>query len=281
MEKEICDKFATICHYTKYDTVKKILKNKNIRATYYKELNDSSEVEYAKNIIIDYLEKNPPHLCGKLIEDDYRSVVGDVYITSFTKNNTELGLIENDGILSMWRYYGKDGGCCIEFGTNKIFESYKKHIHLDQTMPQALVFDEVLYNTKNYKNKISLKLRAFYDALVKKNLNNVFLNDYANKFTELLCLLKYQAFFEENEIRAVLYLNPPNHPKTQNSIQSKCPTHEYIEVFFDVSSISKIIVGPQNNQKVKIDDLKKYLNQEGYNNIEVACSEIPFKNLLK
>ncbi len=113
-------------HYTTSTGLQGIIESNCLHASAAYFLNDSSEVEYGKNILAEVLEKweldNPEQrddptaelvrelrdkICGASGRED---LAQSVYVTCFC---------ERDNLLSQWRYYGRDGGYSMGFPCDK------------------------------------------------------------------------------------------------------------------------------------------------------------------
>src|SRR5579871_5811987 len=92
-------------HYTSFEGLSGILKTKQLWLTDHKYLNDPSEIEHGKKIVLEHIEKNIPsnpelldHFKNKIIDiidNGYKT-----FITSFC---------QKEDYLPAWRYYGGDG----------------------------------------------------------------------------------------------------------------------------------------------------------------------------
>ncbi len=94
-----------LCHYTTFSGLTSILQDKNLWLTDHKFLNDPSEIEHGKLIILNHIKNHIPNnkqlsrfmifFFNDIITRGYKT-----FITSFCK--------EGD-YLPAWRYYGNDG----------------------------------------------------------------------------------------------------------------------------------------------------------------------------
>ena len=137
-------------------------------------------------------------VCHELDEIAYPAMGSDIFIISFSqiKNNLQATESENDGFLSMWRYYAKDDGCYIEFDTETLSTSWKPW-----SDKVGMVFDHVIYDTK--ANNDSQELACQCAKELKKHYNKE-QSDILSPFFELAARCKHPAFIDEREIRLVI-----------------------------------------------------------------------------
>jgi hypothetical protein len=140
--------FPQVAHYTTYQGLFDILKDKQLWATHYRFLNDSSELEHGMPYIDQiYGEavKSSSHLDKKQRErylnniEDLRDLwfsgiarkthIPEFFFTSFCGIPPEINdpdKLGSDGLLSQWRGYGRDGGFAIVFDSLEIYQSYHR-----------------------------------------------------------------------------------------------------------------------------------------------------------
>lgn len=111
--------FPKVAHYTTFEGLRGILSTKQLWATHYQFLNDTSEMEHGKKHIGKIWQQqcdkvglsSPNEAWWKVFtpNDDHP----EFFITSFCgvpAGNIDL---ESDGLLSQWRGYGGQGGFAI------------------------------------------------------------------------------------------------------------------------------------------------------------------------
>src|SRR3972149_7387189 len=97
-------------HYTNVDSVKKILRNKNIRLYHYKHLTDSSDGRLLFKHILS--EKKYSYVIN-ILKSLYESALQNLYLASFSLYGNRL---------SQWRGYGD---ACIGFNFEKMKYSHR------------------------------------------------------------------------------------------------------------------------------------------------------------
>lgn len=183
---------GTICHYTSYESLVLILKNKSLRLTRYDLMNDYAEKQ---------LSKAP--------DGDYR------YIVSFTGTTKES--------VAMWALYGKHSSLKLrlDIPCGKLLEAINGKFYLDAVKENIIPF----YNTSNipsdYKKKnYSLSHVVYYDKrrnvfkLSGQALNNIEVTP--EKIADLAGTVKYDAWEYEKEARLSVVLHQDIRQKTND-----------------------------------------------------------------
>lgn len=130
MAQEIWEKTPEISHYTNSEAAISILNNQELWLTFYRNTNDQSELRGSYEIIKKHIRSNEPNDLHKQLSRKLKNVqefsskksisrtlgkmydaLENSYICSFCQHITEHQV--KSGILSQWRYYGKNG-CFIE-----------------------------------------------------------------------------------------------------------------------------------------------------------------------
>jgi hypothetical protein len=271
-----------VCHYTTYETVFKILESQKIKATHFTKLDSPNEIVYAKEVISKFIVENHPHWPLRAIEDSFARYMNDVFITSFSVSNTQIGLNENDGLLGMWRYYGHEG-CAIEFDSQMLYNAFQEFSISTLNESISLAFHEVLYDIQEHHELIYNHLMDYAEFLdILFNQQGVHtiedVRQYVDKFVELICSIKQQAFFEEKELRFTVFTNP----KEDGALTAnpKLKGVEHLEIPFNLACIKRIIVGPHSDQAVHMNKIQQYLQNKKLP-IEVLQSSIPHAMLNK
>jgi hypothetical protein len=218
-----------------------ILKSKSLFATHIRYLNDKSEFEHGRRILIDFLADKlglaahaagtvsvtPDELTNFLVSTmlevlEHESRISEIYSSSF------CGAIDqyefDNGLLSQWRAYGPDGGVCIGFNREKIkafIQAFGKSAGLTGITLEKVAYCE---SAKAQSEYLEATYVQFADALkthalaihkyvegkakAKESLSNSadesgFLAMLVSLF-RLLPMLKHVAFHEEKETRIVL-----------------------------------------------------------------------------
>lgn len=275
---KLWEQHKTIAHYSNLNSILSILKSRELHASRFDYLEDQAEIVYAKNIlknvIYDEYKKIDNHVtykavCHELDEIAYPAMGSDIFIISFSQieNNLQASEFENDGFLSMWRYYAKDDGCYIEFDTETLSTSWKPWS--DKVF---MVFDHVIYDTK--ANNDSQELARQCAKEIKKHYNKE-QSDILSPFFELAARCKHPAFIDEREIRLAILNSVP-------TINGTFPIHVqpcnkiYIKFPFEPKAVKKIVIGPSKDQCMIYQQIKHCLDSiAAYSHVEIAESKIP------
>jgi len=227
-------------HYTRYTALESILGTNTLRATHYRQLNDTLEITMLKAALVEALiprfikivadrqdnekiqravaetggiESAARNAAEGLVGAFYDVSFGrpesfsfaEPYITSFCTHAGRPYEMEN-GLLSQWRGYGGDGGFCLVFDT----------VELNRML--GLEFDAHYYVHANLLPVVyadgSQPVDALFPTLLERFVNYFstvldrdeppVLDDAFSPFVAGVSCYKHQGFREECEIRAVL-----------------------------------------------------------------------------
>lgn len=262
-------KFPKICHYTTLECFKNIYKENILRASRYDLFEDPGEIEFSKEYLLKTQRFKLPNKTNKdvtyadIVNDIYNSILmsaegRSAYISSFTASSDQIGLDESYGILSMWRYFGNNGGICIEFNTKNIYESLAPRVKNSEF--DALVMDECVYPGAPIKsNCLSSKIRELEKGLrnASEDIRHLPIG-LCKASLNYMTLTKHPAYFEEREIRLAIFT------------QSKS---NFIELPFQKDSVLRLIVGPGSNQNKNHQALTDLIPD-----INIIKSKIPFRH---
>lgn len=191
-------KSGTVCHYTSYESLIMILRNKSIRLSRYDLMNDIAEKELSK--------------CA---EGDSR------YIISLTGTTSEN--------VAMWALYGKHSSLKLrlEFSRASLLETVNNNFYFDSLKERKVplwettavsgdyskkdfTFSDVVYYDRE-KNKLRLSGKTIHDIDVTENT-----------ISQLAGTIKYDAWEYEREARLAVVL----HQNSQNK-NNRDLTHIY------------------------------------------------------
>ena len=313
--------YPTLYHYTKYKSVMDILESNVLWANQYLSLNDLEEIKLFRKKVPDILKSKIRDLFNrkqkreiknfesileeeiKIITDCLYGATGhEFYITSFCGEHKDK-YAKNNGLLSQWRGYGKDGGCVIVFDTLKIEEmlfkdcsKYEVFAHISDVVYDG---DEQAYSeefSENIKHIAEygkeLVESNFYPARYK-NKKSADATKFLPSWINCITRFKHEGFQEEKEVRIVVHaikileeikkqaikdgkIIPPEWDIKHRMVEEK--NVDYIELFssLDMSSaIKKIIIGPHREKDSRADILRNYIKDKKYN-IEVTVSKTPY-----
>lgn len=199
-------------HYTSIDAFKGIIDNKHLRMTKYDQLNDTSEVVLAKNLLIRKIKEynNPSEYQGfkeYLLDGlkDFKDL--NIYITSFSEKGNDL---------EQWRAYTPNGGIAIGFDFNDLKNGFFIDEHFCDRWPASLF--RCLYIGKSTTEYIRKLIAEWfqphcYAGMFVASQNNktewskfiyALLNSTLSRsIYNLICTIKHDAYSNEIEWRWV------------------------------------------------------------------------------
>jgi len=198
-----------------------------------------------------------------------------------------------NGLLSMWRSYGQNGGYNLVFDKTKLIEYLREQAA--HCLKALLLDDKVEYPPneaallENLKAHLTIFSSFMKEEVSKKLINNSYELIGVGKFLEsmlhLVTLIKHPGFREENEYRFCLFAQPEELlPENEKHFVFKPQIEElgssvvsYIERPIELDNLlKKIIIGPQRDAQTRKEFLEDYLKTQGLGHITVRTSEIPY-----
>jgi hypothetical protein len=215
-------------------------------------------------------------------------------------------VIEN-GLLSQWRGYGKDGGYALVFDTKKLMEAQKE---FGENKKSGDLFNgNVVYSSaddeafsKGFEDPIKIIDKFLQNDIEKSNTQEA--EDHDPDTTEKIflaimkcaCCYKHWGFEEENEVRTVyipinkaMIEDGERNGEVINKIPQKHRVRSgvlvpYVELFAGITSksrplpISRVIVGPcsEHEKAMRIRAVELLLDENGLSSTKVSASKIPY-----
>lgn len=208
--------------------------------------------------------------------------------------------VRNDGLLSQWRAYGKDGGYCLVFNSSQLEEIFRAeatslwyqhaqwgdvHYHQD---------DDDIANAEPEIHEAEEALRKSIGNFIKnpvpEELESIF-----EPVSALSCLVKHWGFHEEREVRIVAI--PLNHELVQQGracgemravrqpkmfVRGGTPV-PYLDLFAREQNdnlgfrlpITRVIIGPHPQSELRKISVEELLRAKVIT-AEVVISKIPY-----
>ena len=314
-------------HYTTAEGLKGILSDQTLWATDYRYLNDESEITYSKTIIhqailpkvIDKInelcrvnsaaKKIAVHHGGvqKIADIETRDTIDILFkvmlnppnspqripfVLSFCKVSENDSFKQENGLLSQWHGYGKDGGYAIIFNKNELIEDFEKERVSFDYVPAA--DGSVVYNADNldetddmkkYLNRLNdYAYKVCESRLSKKELPPTEATDIEALFA-CMVFLKHKGFEEEKEYRFCVMPSSKEVSGDPARAIKKIETRNiggtlvsYIRLFERSGnlSIKGICVGPHHEKESRRESIKTYLGSIGLDKVKVFSSKIPY-----
>jgi hypothetical protein len=262
----------TLYHYTSLHGLFEIIKTKSIWATDILYLNDASEFEFTKNIIISQLEKNPSDIAVLMI-NSFDEIFK--YLTPHVCSFSERG-----DLLSQWRGYCPQGsGFSIGFDANKLIENLKNNL---------FEISQCIYDHKEQEDIIDKLLKEMDDEFIRvPNLNDVTVKEallmkFISAFFIIAPRMKDESFIEESEWRFTLSLRISSKEGIEHTYRegkSMLIPYLIIPLWEDVRNmpIKEIIIGPTQHKELAYRSLNNFIADSKVGSIEIKYSKIPFR----
>lgn len=295
------DTSLPLYHYTRLDTLKKILTEKKLRFTNRAYLNDKSEgidvLTFCKEHIDDVWtwgdevdKRNTKEAFCECLDEavkDVKSVKWGLDGNPF--ESYQMSFSYKPDSLMMWNYYAKDGGCSLYF-SSELIENLRSRLVNPDGMSLIFLYGKVIYDD-TLKIKI---LRDIFDYFKPYSRTGSVRTLY---FCLIDCILKMGAFFkhpgfeDERECRIVFNLrtnegsdkfNQLVHPgdgklyerEKHESHGMKIPS---VDIDFDIKHLQHIMVAPTVDFGKTQPEIKNVLIQQGIENLFVDQSAIPLR----
>ena len=290
-----------IYHYTDYEGLKGILKDRKMRYTDYRDLNDITELKFGQNVILDCIKNKSIPDKERLTKD-----INYVFFVSNTMCNTYISCYSSTvNKLALWRYYADDG-CGFSIGFSSDYHSAVENSTVEIDTLGKVTVSEVLYGEKSVS--VISELIEIYIEILNKNpslqTNKTFLMDFRKKLLShllsFLPSLKDESYEDEDEIRLYcqdggLFLIPstmqpfyfsndkkmniPNEDRRDRRFVHSLSYKRilYPEEQFDHAAICEIWVGPCCDFGEAKKALNILLREHGYTNVEIRQTELPYR----
>jgi len=324
-------------HYTNAEGLKGILENKTLWATDYRYLNDSLEFTYSKeilrqlllpeitNIIEDMCTNNSnarkiAESCGgihKTAESEIQMTLDILYgamlnppagspqkiffVLSFCKHDINSQFLQNNGLLSQWRGYGKDGGYAIVFEEKELrgkYDTERQSFYYGLTCDDKVTYIEHDLDGLNSMRQHVDTVVHWAKAVYKDRTNGMkkppeVTSNQIEALLQCMAFIKHFGFEEEKEYRISVmpytkeWLSNPdfNKENKEHKLSKEIKVRNrngtlvpYIELFKskDNLPIKAICVGPHPDKEARAKSLRAYLDTMELNNIEIFCSYTPY-----
>lgn len=333
MKQDIWDAYPELFHYTGPAGLAGILQTQTLWATHAAFLNDITELDLFHKRLPEFLcehvagallvraasseaylselnqEGGPSvvaagiaHELAQLMHDilvgaDGQGAVLDFFVTSFCTVPPNQKQVNEHGLLSQWRGYGRQGGYALVFNTAGFNDLLTDEANRWQVQ---FTFGDVAYSNDSH-DVLTQKLGEDIESLARaigewvKNPNSSQAREATLKpFISCVARYKHWGFYEEHEIRLIASVNGErilNERPSTNAEKPEKPRHHFdrhgtvvpcLHLFEtardDVERplpISRIIVGPYHDQERRYLGVKSLLAELGLS-IKVTKSEIPY-----
>lgn len=273
----------TLYHYTGIGSLLGIVENRTIWASHIYYLNDSAEIIYARDILLEVIASRSESLSKA--EKDFLCL-----FKKWLKNFSSIAyylfvfsLSEEPNLLSQWRSYTPHGkGVSIGFSSNLLLRVVKA---------QELKISRCLYDRQEQEELMLGLLKKMLISFGQLDLSNNssnsssyyedFLGNCRKDILQLFSIIKHPSFKEEREWRIITnYYQKCTIPqiKFREGASMLVP---YFEINIDPNGnekllFEKVILGPSQHNELSYSALSDFLSNKAVCN-KTKCSCIPYR----
>lgn len=281
------EKNDIIYHYTDGSGLTGILESQSLRATHFRYLNDKTELELYKEMLLFSLRKQQVsqnmverfkeyiETVSGLVFDRQNQHLCDIFICSFCFHNSHN---KDFSLLSQWRGYGKDGGYAIGFDyeyLNNLKEKERTIYDFDfATFDPVTYWDKEAEIPEEQKENVEFILTSYI-----KGHKNGQLREASDRYLRCLAHVKHDGFNEENEYRLVFGFKAASTKKEIKFRNYRGTLIPYIQLFKEDGRnlpIRKIIIGPSPDADLRRKAIELWLYKKELPG-EVVISAIPYR----
>jgi hypothetical protein len=301
IENDFPAKRPLLAHYTSVSTLEKIVTTNQLWLSHPLYMNDIEELRFGMNVGAENF-RSSRHLAEVCVSSKRHAfLIGkfDEFFSNFDNNHVldtyVLCLSEhtsgnNDGLLSMWRGYGANGG-----GVAIVFDT----ANLKQNEESPFILGRVRYQSHPERLKwIDSKLCQLAQVLATTELTEDNLSLAAHVFIERLKLFalftKHDGFSEEREWR-IVYMNERDPQQLMRPMFGYAITGQGVEpkLKFEFSKVAQvlgsgvsleslvdlIILGPSISSVLSENSVRRMLDvaRQGDLALRVTASSIPYR----
>lgn len=325
MPKRVSEQYDELMHYTTASGLAGIVESGCLRATNASYLNDASELTHFFDSRLEEVVSGPARRAAEQLsrqaelkakiekfggadavaKDAVKAVLASMRGTTMRFNRPYIfsmcfaleARVKNNGLLSQWRGYGRDGGYAIVFdpaGIEELLLMEEAEFHY-----QFLSLGDVFYYGEGPNQpameevrEAEAKIESVVERLVGQRGGPEIVGEMYVPVTMLSTLYKHWGFSEEQEVRVVAI---PLHPEAVEVSKSQSSDKKqkvaqflpkegllvpYIEMFRRNSGdrklpIKRVIVGPHPDKEKRVASAKGLLEAQGYD-VPVIASDIPY-----
>lgn len=335
MGTDVSEKHRELHHYTTVGGFEGILQSQSLFSTYYRYLNDRSEVFHLKEKLqpptrtllkreIQRLKADPETRTAikalqrehgskgtiareeavKVLETlftvtfgvDGREAAFPIYVTSLCSHMAKGDEYARDnGLLSMWNSYGRNGGLALVFDSARLERLVK--LESEAFQYNHLGIGDVVYDhdIDGFRDEFPTVVEGFKTVARNVIFNQeqaAFGKDFLKDFLDAASRFKHRAFFEEREVRIVAI------PWTEAHYDASKREHEsegkpvgkqkrafkhsgasrlclFGEPLTEPLPITRVIVGPHRDQKERAVWAQRLLDKYAPG-IQAVCSDTPY-----
>jgi hypothetical protein len=275
---------AMLYHYTDAPGLHGILSNLELWASDCRFLNDTTELDYAREVIVSAMRAvpnpalragHPQHANADDFGRQFKHYKDSLKMNVRQSSAFVACFCEQNDLLSQWRGYGSDHGYCIGFRRSALEQAAERFLNTD---PVPCV-RRVEYGPTPTQRALGAALdRVEADS----DLAHPGSKGYAlaRFLTPLVAAIKNPAFSEEREWRFICpFRGEVPGEKLRYPIEfrpSGVAIVPYVAVGFEPHAITSITVGPGSNSELRKIGVRTFLSELGIR-ADIVDSEVPYR----
>ncbi len=278
-------------HYTNLEGLKGILNSRSFWCTHSSTLNDPSELEYGKILILSILEDFKSKESDSIVDQFLHNLISNFSAFNiFSYNAYIASFCELDNLLSQWRIYASQGN---GYSIGIRFKTDTKFFHdlNDNEEESYVILRKMIYNLEEQKELvidfISSIISSVKDAIIWFNKHGglseaweaVAATEAVNILFDLMLSFKNPAFSEEKEWRLIKVMQSNFKPHLIKFRENKEQLIPYISTYITEENNSKIIfpitsirIGPMLDEKSSKSILEVFLNNQASINHKIKIN---------
>ena len=268
-----------VYHYTTGEALSSILLTKTLWVTNSNFCNDPSEIKYVFDVLNELNQEFGEHKNYDIFTNLLSQGV-KIYDVLLDKAPTYiLSFCKDKDLLPMWKYYACSTGYNIGFDVKLLYQNLKKIKGINPTKAVDVHYSKI--EQELLKNVLEPSVSIVKDDNTPQKNKNFF-QTFLTFLFPTAWFIKHPAYADEKESRMMILADlkeEENYEKlVNNRITLKGSWIEYLKIPFDPKCIKSIMCSPQTSD-LQLYALKKFLKHNGYGNVVVDRSKIPYREL--
>jgi len=273
-------------HYTTIAGLIGIVQSGSVWATDIRFLNDSTELQYARDILLSRIKEE---IAAQAISSPHK-IFWERATEVFKARPSDYRFIscfcEDGDLLSQWRgYAGGTGGLSIGFDS--------RIVNVVSAKNPAVFLRRVLYEPR-IQAEIFNQIISEVNACITQNTSGKTTEEQSNIIAyighifgtlveELLYAFKHPSFYEEKEWRLVITADLSNNLNSLLFRTSNASIIPYTEIRYPIMPrcpllpIRKVIQGPASNKDFGRIAVISLLTKHSYEHVEIEDSKVPLR----
>lgn len=265
-------------HYTNLDGLMGILNNRSLWCSHIRTLNDPSELQYGKNLVLSYIDKYLKNNNDKEIIDLLEHLKLLINGFEFMFHAFVGCFCKEDNVLSQWRNYSANGGgysLGFRFNSNTNFS----HNGEDINKTSHIILRKIIYSPAVQVNYIKVCLDYIITGSkdtfkwfkktghdIPADWGMIAANEAINILFDIILSFKDPAFSEEKEWRIIKVVRDDDRPDLYKFRDSKSLLIPYLDTYIyekigatSIFPLESITYGPMLEKEITESILKLFL----------------------